>query len=73
MARIHRNISRYVDDRFTVVVLTNLDSDHSDPRRIAHGVAMLYLPDLRMKPIADTEPQVGVSLRTTLAELVARK
>jgi CubicO group peptidase (beta-lactamase class C family) len=67
------DISRYVDDRFTVVVLTNLDSDHSDPRRIAHGVAMLYLPDLRMKPIADTAPQVGVLLRTTLAELVATK
>jgi CubicO group peptidase (beta-lactamase class C family) len=65
------HISRYVDDRLTVVVLTNLDSDHSDPRRIAHGVAMLYLPDLRMKPIADTEPQVGVLLRTTLAALAA--
>ena len=40
------DISRYVDNRLTVVVLTNLDASHSDPRRIAHGVAMLYLPDL---------------------------
>jgi len=36
---------------------------------------MLYLPDLRMKPIPDTEPGVGVGvlLRTALAELAAGK
>jgi Beta-lactamase len=66
-------ISRYVDDRLTVVVLTNLDADHSDTRRIAHQVAMLYLPDLRMKPITDNEPQVTVLLRTTLTELATGK
>lgn len=37
-------ISRYVDDRLTIVVLTNLDSDHSDPEKIAHNVAGLYIP-----------------------------
>jgi hypothetical protein len=65
------DISRYVDDRLTVVVLTNLDADHSDARRIAHGVANLYVSGLRMKPIEDVEPQVTVLLRTTLAELTA--
>jgi CubicO group peptidase (beta-lactamase class C family) len=64
-------ISRYVNDRLTVVVLTNLDADHSDARRIAHSVASLYVPGLRMKPIVDTEPQVTALLRTTLAELAA--
>ena len=39
-------ISRYVDDRLTVVVLTNLDSEHSNPEKIAHGVAALYVPAL---------------------------
>jgi CubicO group peptidase (beta-lactamase class C family) len=34
-------ISRYVDDGLTVVVLTNLAG--ADPGRIAHGVARLYL------------------------------
>lgn len=63
------HISRYIDDRFTVAILTNLDAGHCDARRIAHAVAMLYLPDLRMKPIADTEPQVGALLRKTLTEL----
>jgi CubicO group peptidase (beta-lactamase class C family) len=41
-------IARYVDDGLTVVVLTNLDSDHSNPGKIAHGVAGLY--DSRLKP-----------------------
>jgi len=39
-------ISRYVDDRFTVVVLTNLDSEHSDPGKIAHGVAAIHIAGL---------------------------
>lgn len=39
-------IARYVDDKLTVVVLTNLDSDHSRPGRIAHAVAGLYNPAL---------------------------
>jgi len=37
------NISRYVDDGLTVIVMTNLDEDHSKPDRIAHGVGRLYL------------------------------
>ncbi|HKS75687.1 MAG TPA: serine hydrolase domain-containing protein [Terriglobales bacterium] len=36
------NISRYVGDKLTVVVLTNLD--HCAPDEIAHGVAGFYLP-----------------------------
>jgi CubicO group peptidase (beta-lactamase class C family) len=42
-------ISRYVDDRLTVVVLTNLDGDHCDPEIIAHHVAGLYVPALEVK------------------------
>ncbi len=38
------NISRYVDDKLTVVVLTNLDYCHPD--EITHGVAGLYIPEL---------------------------
>jgi CubicO group peptidase (beta-lactamase class C family) len=37
-------IARYVDDRVTVVVLTNLGE--SDPAKIAHGIAGLYQHDL---------------------------
>ena len=64
-------ICRYVNDRVTVVVLTNLDSAHSDPTRIAHEVARLYVPDLKLKAIDDAEPQVTALLRTTLTDLAA--
>jgi CubicO group peptidase (beta-lactamase class C family) len=36
------NISRYVDDKLTVVILTNID--HCGPDEITHGVAALYMP-----------------------------
>ena len=36
------NIARFVDDKLTVIVLTNLAS--ADPRLIGNGVARLYLP-----------------------------
>ena len=36
------HISRYVDDKLTIVVLTNLDS--AEPGKIVEGVAHLYLP-----------------------------
>ena len=37
-------IARYVDDRVTVVVLTNLGV--SNPAKIAHGIAGLYRREL---------------------------
>ncbi|HWG71813.1 MAG TPA: serine hydrolase domain-containing protein [Steroidobacteraceae bacterium] len=40
------SISRYADDRLTVVVLTNLDESHSLTLGIARPVAMLYLNSL---------------------------
>lgn len=52
-------IARFVDDKLTVVVLTNLESDHSDPGKIAHEVAALYVPALtsaELKPIEDKQP-----------------
>ena len=54
-------IARYVDDRLTVVALTNLDSGHSNPKKITSGVAAIYNPALKPveeKPIEDKEPQV---------------
>ncbi len=42
------NISRYVDDKLTVVVLTNLEA--ANPSNIAHHVSGLYLPALTPSP-----------------------
>jgi CubicO group peptidase (beta-lactamase class C family) len=68
------DIARYVNDRLTIIVLTNLDSDHSAPWKIAHNVAGLYIPELKPVPpktIADKEPQVTALLRDTLAGIAA--
>jgi CubicO group peptidase (beta-lactamase class C family) len=48
------HISRYLDDRLTVVVMTNLDSGHSDPAKIAQGVAAIYVPALEKAEPAKT-------------------
>jgi CubicO group peptidase (beta-lactamase class C family) len=37
------SMSRYLDDRLTVIVMTNLDSDNSKPEEIADEVAGIYL------------------------------
>ena len=67
-------ISRYVDDRFTVVVLTNLDSDHARPNNIEHVVAGLVLPVLVPKtpvPPPDDQPAIAAKARRMLAAAVA--
>ena len=64
-------IARYVDDRLTVVALTNLDSGHSNPKKITSGVAAIYNPALKPpeeKPIEDKEPHVTQMLRDVLRE-----
>lgn len=66
------HIARYVDDKLAVVVLTNLDSAHSQPGKIAHMVAGLYNPALTPpipRPIEDHEPQVTAFVRQTLERL----
>jgi len=47
------HISRYVDDKLTVVVLTNLDGSHPD--EITHHVAGLYIPELTPSASKATE------------------
>ncbi len=42
------HISRFIDDHLSVIVMIN--SDTSEPEQIAHGVAALFVPDLRKKP-----------------------
>jgi len=70
------DISRYVDEKLTVVVLTNLDSGHAQPGKIAHTVAGLYLPALmpaEIKPIEDKEPQTTQLVRSLLQEIASGK
>jgi len=66
-------ISRYVDDKLTVVALCNLDSSHARPEDIIHGVAGIYEPALTppppAKPIEDKEPQVTKLFRDLLQKI----
>lgn len=70
-------ICRYVDDKLTVIVLTNLDSAHSNPDIIAHTVAGFYVPAVAPppppKPIEDKDPEVTAQLRQVIAQLTAGK
>jgi CubicO group peptidase (beta-lactamase class C family) len=42
--------ARYPDDQLSVIVLTNLESGASNPEKIAHEVAALYVPALKLPP-----------------------
>jgi CubicO group peptidase (beta-lactamase class C family) len=67
-------ISRYPKDGLSVVVLTNLDSDHANPRAIARVVAGLVDPPLmppKLDPIADSKPETATLLRRSLNQLIA--
>jgi len=47
-------MSRYLDDRLTVIVMTNIDERRADVLKIAGDVAAIYLPDTKgANPIKD--------------------
>jgi D-alanyl-D-alanine carboxypeptidase len=60
-------ISRYVDDKLTVVVLTNLAG--ADGARLARGIAATYVPALAAvaeKPVEDKDPALTAKLRAVV-------
>jgi len=68
------NISRYVDDNLTVIVLTNL-GDQGLGTMIARGIAKIYLPDISLRAMkeqksadANTTKQMQNALRSYLEE-----
>lgn len=67
------HISRYVDDKLTVVTLSNLDSAHSHAEEITHLVAGTYIADLQPLPppkaIEDKEPLVTQCFRGLVSGL----
>ena len=63
------HIARYVDDGLSVVVLTNLDSDHAAPENIERVVAGIINPALLPKirePIVDAQPSIASSVKGML-------
>jgi CubicO group peptidase (beta-lactamase class C family) len=66
-------ISRYPEDNLSVVVLTNLDSDHSNPRVVGRAIAGLVDPPLmprRLEPMSDATPGIATALRRDLNRLI---
>jgi CubicO group peptidase (beta-lactamase class C family) len=66
------HIARHVDDKLTVIVLTNLAG--ANPSRVAAGVAALYDPALKppqLRPIADKDPDVTALVKDMLDKLTA--
>jgi CubicO group peptidase (beta-lactamase class C family) len=64
------NITRFVDDGVTVIVLANEGGAAAE--RIASGVAEFYLPVLREhapKPVPDTNPQTTAFLKSVITSL----
>ncbi|WP_449427503.1 serine hydrolase domain-containing protein [Rhodanobacter umsongensis] len=69
-------IYRFIDDKLTVVALTNLDSGHSSPDNIARVVAGLVEPTLMPKlsvAIMDARPDIAVHVRNVLQQILAGK
>jgi CubicO group peptidase (beta-lactamase class C family) len=67
-------IERYVDDKLTVVVLTNLDAGHSNPGYIARVVAGLVEPAVMPQQhpaIADTRPDIARRARDVIGKMLA--
>ena len=74
MAGFTCDISRYPDDNLTVVLLTNLDAAHSDPRYMANVIAGLADPPLlpaKLAAISDTRPDIAALLTKLLNQFAA--
>jgi CubicO group peptidase (beta-lactamase class C family) len=50
----YADISRYLDDRLTIIVMTNIDEARTDVLKVAGDIAAIYLPDTKgANPIKD--------------------
>jgi CubicO group peptidase (beta-lactamase class C family) len=66
------NISRYVDDRLTVIVMSNLKS--AKTQMLSHRIAGIFLPAIappQYLPIADAEPQITKLIGDVMLSLAA--
>lgn len=69
-------INRFIDDKLTVVVLTNLDGGHSSPVSMAHVIAGMVDPALTPKPnatIRDDKPAIARHAREVVNAMLAGK
>ena len=70
------SINRFVDDKLTVVVLTNLDAGHAWPQYMAHVIAGVAEPALMPKlnpAIDDRKPEIVAHVRDVLQRMISSK
>jgi D-alanyl-D-alanine carboxypeptidase len=70
------NIARFVNDKLTVIVLTNLSSPGANPASIANGIAGIYLPDLATPTagaIEDKDPKTTEFFKKLVQDTVDGK
>lgn len=70
------DISRFVDDKLTVIVLTNLSGPSANPATISRGIAGFYLSDLAQvaeKPIEDKDPKATELFKSVLQATIDGK
>jgi len=67
------HIARYVDDRLTVAILTNMDGLLCQPDRISHAVAAMYEPSLAPGPKPPDEPQITALVRDLVSKIASGK
>lgn len=60
LAGFRTQFSRFVEDRITVIILTNCNA--SQPAELARGVAARYIPALREEPDDTASPNPGAAL-----------
>jgi CubicO group peptidase (beta-lactamase class C family) len=63
------DIARFVDDKLTVIVLTNLSGPSANPASLARDIAGFYLSDLAPvaeKPIEDKDPKATELFKNVL-------
>jgi CubicO group peptidase (beta-lactamase class C family) len=67
-------ISRWVDDRLTVIVMLNSEGGRDSLEYLmTQAIARRYVPSLADQPIADAEPQVTAGMKATLMAAIAGK
>lgn len=69
------NISRYADDNFTVIVLTNL-GDQGLGTAIARGIAKIYLPDVSLRALKEqksADANIAIQMQNALRSYLEAK
>jgi CubicO group peptidase (beta-lactamase class C family) len=70
------DIVRFVDDKLTVIVLTNLSGPNANPAAIARGIAAIYIPELAQAAqvaVEDKDPKTTEFFKKVVQDTIDAK